>query len=157
MPQHGGYRRPANPAPVSGPGAHSRRTDGQPIRRLPNAGYGENQEFEAMQAGAPLADAAASSPANAVDPQAAAEAVLGQLTGLDAPTQLPDQPVTAGAPAGPGPGMEALGLPLDDRALRKADAQTLSKYLPAMIAAASQEGASPSFRRFVRRVIADLR
>lgn len=66
-------------------------------------------------------------------------------------------PMTAGADAGPGPGMEALGLPRTDRELRKADAQALSKYLPAMIAAASQPNSTPSFRRFVRRLIAELR
>ena len=38
---HGGYRRPTNPSPVSGPGALSRRTDGQqPTQDLPNAKYG---------------------------------------------------------------------------------------------------------------------
>ena len=52
---HGGYRRPTNPAPVSGPGALSRRTDGrQPTRSLPNAKYGENAAFEAAQGAAPM-------------------------------------------------------------------------------------------------------
>ena len=30
MPRHGGYRTPSNPAPVSGPGSLSQRTDGGP-------------------------------------------------------------------------------------------------------------------------------
>ena len=34
-----------------------------------------------------------------------------QAVPLDAPTQRPDEPVTAGAPVGPGPGPEILGLP----------------------------------------------
>lgn len=40
----GGPRRPTNPAPVSGPGAMSKRTDGGPaqkLRDLPDAQYGE--------------------------------------------------------------------------------------------------------------------
>lgn len=153
----GGYRKPSSPAPVSGPGAHSRRTDGQPMRDLPNADYGENATFRELQGGAPLASTAAGSPANAVDPAVAAEQVLSQLTGLGEPSLDPNQPVTAGAAAGAGPGMEALGLPMTDLDERKADARALGPYLPAMIAAASQRGAAPSFKRFVRRLIADQR
>ena len=47
----GGYRQPSNPAPVSGPGALSARTDGgagsskQPIRRIPGQAYGEGKAF----------------------------------------------------------------------------------------------------------------
>jgi len=56
----GGYRQPANPAPVSGPGALSARTDGgpgsatQPIRRIPGVDYGEQQALSEQQAAAPL-------------------------------------------------------------------------------------------------------
>lgn len=92
----GGYQPPAHPAPVSGPGALSQRTDGgagQPIRDWPDAGYGENKSYRAQQAGAPLAQ----SPG------------LPPVIPLDAPSQRPGEPVTAGAPLGPGPGPEALG------------------------------------------------
>lgn len=57
---HGGPRQPANPAPVSGPGALSARTDGgpgskaQPIRVPTGGGYGEAGALEAQQRGAPL-------------------------------------------------------------------------------------------------------
>ena len=38
----GGYRKPQNPAAVSGPGALSKRTDGkQPVVRVPDVPYGE--------------------------------------------------------------------------------------------------------------------
>ena len=56
----GGPRQPANPAPVSGPGALSARTDGgpgsktQPIRKPTGLGYGEAGALEAQQRGAPL-------------------------------------------------------------------------------------------------------
>ena len=49
----GGYRQPANPAPVATPNRN--RTDGgpgnakQPLRRLPDADYGANKEFMAGQ------------------------------------------------------------------------------------------------------------
>jgi hypothetical protein len=55
-----GYRRPANPAPVSGPGSHSRRTDGkQPVMTgTGNGSYGDEQAMEQIQAGAAMGQAA---------------------------------------------------------------------------------------------------
>lgn len=148
---HGGYRKPSKPAAVSGPGVHSRRTDGQPMRDLPNADYGENATFRDLQRGAPLAGGGAptAAPGAAPDPLAA-------LTGLGAPTQVPGQPVTAGADAGPGPGMSALGLPMNPQDEARRDAQALLKYVPAMIIAQSSQDATPAFRRYVRRVLSQL-
>ena len=57
MAERGGYRTPSNPAPVSGPGALSQRTDGGPtqgatyISGLP---YGEGQQTYANQVTAPM-------------------------------------------------------------------------------------------------------
>lgn len=48
----GGYQRPSNPAPVSGPGAMSKRTDGGPVQKLrdlPDAQYGEAATFRDLQ------------------------------------------------------------------------------------------------------------
>lgn len=106
----GGYRRPANPAPVSGPGALSQRTDGrQPIMDLPDAGYGENAEFRTQQAGATM-------PQTQAPPSpAASDTPVGPQ--MNAPDPLsggsirPDEPVTAGADAGAGPGLSDLNLP----------------------------------------------
>jgi hypothetical protein len=59
---HGGYRQPMNPAPVSGPGALSQRTDGgavdgmqQPMQQYTGFEYGENKSLNDQQAGAPMA------------------------------------------------------------------------------------------------------
>ena len=148
---HGGYRRPTNPAPVSGPGALSRRTDGkQPVMDLPNAGYGEQADFHAIQSGAPLAQAPGvpSAPTPAGGPPS--------LTPLDAPTARPGEPVTAGAPMGPGPGPESLGLP-DPNADTPADLQRLRAYLPAFIEMAARPDASQSFRAAVKTMVARLR
>lgn len=90
----GGYQQPSNPAPVSGPGRLSRRTDGGPASQTPppttGMPYGENAELDDIAASAPLA--AASPPS----------------VGFGDPTTAPDEPVTAGNPLGPGPGPEAL-------------------------------------------------
>lgn len=100
----GGYRQPMNPAPVSGPGELSERTDGgavdgmtQPAQRYAGFGYGENLALEEQQAGASMAGTPKTS--------------FADLVALDAPTQRPDEPLTAGINMGEGPGREALNLP----------------------------------------------
>lgn len=106
MAGQGGYQAPSNPAPVSGPGALSRRTDGGPaqqLRELPDAQYGEAATYRSLQQGAPLAqtpgpDQAGQGSAPASDPFAG-------VIPMDAPTMHPDEPVTAGAALGPGPGL----------------------------------------------------
>ena len=101
---HGGYRQPANPAPVSGPGALSQRTDGgakdgmQAPTYMPDLGYGKGGENMANQQAAPLAGTPAPTPAPTVVP-------------LTAPTQRPTEPITAGVDFGPGPGSEAVQVP----------------------------------------------
>lgn len=138
----GGYRQPANPAPVSGPGRLSRRTDGGPQQTrvaMPDAAYGEQQEMQAIQSGAPMvADPGVS--------QGGPGPVGPSPVGLDAPTQRPDEPITAGAPFGPGPGPAGGGDPLSD------DMRIIAKYLPSLEAAANDSAAPQSFRNFVRYV-----
>lgn len=79
--------------PVSGPGPYSQRTDKQPVREPGGLPYGENKALRQQQQAAPMAQAPALPPA----------------TPFDAPTARPDQPVTAGANAGPGPDQSVLG------------------------------------------------
>jgi hypothetical protein len=99
---HGGMRRPSNPAPVSGPGAMSRRTDGQGARYIAGGEYGEGQEMMDLQTSAPMSKAPA-----APRPRTGRQVVSEEMappTPLFAPTERPDEPITAGAPFGPGPG-----------------------------------------------------
>lgn len=101
---HGGSRTPKNPAPVSGPGRLSRRTDGGPQQtqaQMTGLGYGENQEFMDIQSSAPLAAAPSVSNARSGNVPTGRSAAA---TPLFSPTQRPDEPVTAGAPFGPGEG-----------------------------------------------------
>ena len=105
--EHGGYRQPSNPAPVSGPGALSERTDGGAIdgvkpatqspKYMPGLGYGKGGENMANEQSAALAG----------DPTPNIPAPVP----LSAPTQRPNEPITAGVDFGPGPGSEALRLP----------------------------------------------
>lgn len=100
----GGYRQPRNPAPVSLPGALSKRTDGgategmtQPIQNYTGFAYGQNKGLADQQSGAPMAG----------NPYP-----MAGITQLSAPTQRPNEPITSGINSGPGPGTEAMrGLP----------------------------------------------
>jgi hypothetical protein len=103
--QHGGRRTPSNPAPVPMPGALSRRTDGGPSQStvpMTGMGYGENADFNDIQSSAPMA--AAPTVSNARVRRSSPTGQGAAATPLFAPTGFPDEPVTAGAPFGPGPG-----------------------------------------------------
>lgn len=115
--QHGGYRKPANPAPVSGPGAHSARTDGGPAQVMsaaPDQAYGEQktqldaQRVAPMAGQAPLPSAPSAAPPAGGGPQAPPGAPAYGGGAFNAPSARPGEPVTSGAPIGPGPGPEAL-------------------------------------------------
>lgn len=143
----GGYRQPANPAPVSGPGAMSARTDGQPMQDLPNAKYGENADYRELQSGAPLASAQ-----TAMVGGSGRGLDMSQIVGLGEPTTQPETPVTDGAATGDGAGREALGLPRSDK---QEEARALAKWLPVMISVADTDDATPAFKRYVRELIAN--
>jgi hypothetical protein len=89
----------------------------QPKRELPDAKYGENKQFEAAQDVARPTDALALPPAPSPtefgEGQAPAGAdvppQLSELTGFGAPSERPGEPITAGAPLGPGPNKMAMG------------------------------------------------
>lgn len=125
---NGGYRKPANPASVSGPGALSQRTDGGPgakaaAVKLPDAGYGEQKNFQDIQSGAPIGKAgAATSGGQAPTPATPPPP-------LDAPSGRPGEPVTNGAASGAGLGQESLGL-FDPDNMAANDVQYLMRYLP---------------------------
>ena len=104
--QQGGMRTPRNPAPVSAPGALSRRTDGGPQQTNPpmsGMAYGENRDFEEMQSAAPMSASPSAARPRTAKPKAAPQRGM-EATPLFAPTQRPDEPITAGAPFGPGDG-----------------------------------------------------
>ena len=95
--RRGGYRQPNKPAAVATPQG-GQRTDGgpgskkQPLRRLPDADYGQNKAFVAQQQAAPLPVAN-----NQVE-----------SPNIFAPTERPGEPITTGLPIGEGVGPRAL-------------------------------------------------
>jgi len=93
----GGYRKPENPAPISGPGALSQRTDGSPTQSatyMSGMPYGQNtmeQQTAAPMAGRPEMPK------------------IEMPTPLMAPTTRPNEPITSGIDRGDGPGSSVLG------------------------------------------------
>lgn len=107
---HGGDRQPRNPAPTSGPGAASRRTDGgpgsarQPIRRIPGQPFGQGQALMQQQSAAPMQANGTRGPADTAAGPGGLEATLRE--GVFGPSRRPNEPATAGAPMGPGAGAD---------------------------------------------------
>lgn len=121
-------------AAMSPPGAMSQRTDMQPqaAMQIPDAAYGEQQDYQQIQGGAPMAG----------------QPAMPMPSPLTAPTGRPNEPITAGAPVGDGPGLEAL--PTDS--VYKQDMRMIAKYLPQFEAMAADEATPEAFRLFVRFV-----
>lgn len=130
--------------PVSGPGKFSERTDKaveNANQALPNAGYGEQKAYQEQQGGAAMSQSAPDFASMFGNP-------ASRVVGLGEPSMQAGTPVTAGAAMGAGPGMEALGLP--DQ--QKVDLQSLVPYLPVMEFMANQPGASWAMRNRIREV-----
>ena len=127
MAQQGGYRQPSNPAPVSGPGALSKRTDGGAIegmskptqgpKYMSGLGYGKGGNMEQQQGATMVGNPVPSFAPPAVP--------------LSAPTQRPNEPITQGVDVGPGAGSEAM-LPMNNTFVKPASAtmQRLAQFDP---------------------------
>jgi hypothetical protein len=95
---------PMNPlAGPSGPSKFSTRTD---KLTMGSTSYGEGVETAAIKSGAPLSTTPDVRPARGGDVREAA--TQAPVTELFAPTERPDEPITAGIDRGAGPGASAL-------------------------------------------------
>lgn len=133
--------------PVSGPGAYSKRTDtavSNANNSLPNAGYGEAKAYEEQRTGAPVAQ---SGGAPAISLADMFQGMGQDVVPLGADSTQPDVPVTDGASAGPGAGLEALGSGAPDPGL-----QRQKMYLPVWEFLANQPGSSDSARNLIRQI-----
>ena len=104
----------------AGPGKYSTRTDNL---QMGSIAYGEGVETAAIKSGAPLAKTGDVKGMPSSEVRAAAQ---GPITELYAPSQRPDEPITAGIAMGPGPGPEVLGMQPHQETL----SQILAKMLP---------------------------
>ena len=108
-----------------------RNGKGQKVQTAPGQTYGKALEQEEAQKVAPLPQ------------QPVPRMAPGSQGGLTRPTERPRQPITAGAPVGPGGGPTGAVEELSER---------LRTYLPILETKAAQPDASANFRMFVRRV-----
>jgi hypothetical protein len=130
-----------NPANVSATGGNGQ--SGQPKRYISGMPYGQGQALMQQQAGAPMQQAP-QSPAPAMSQ--ASLASLPQITPITDPTQLPEQPITDGAPVGPGANSVAN---LPQPASSDPDIEMAREYYPLLQFWASQPGASQSTKDYV--------
>jgi hypothetical protein len=117
----GGFRPTApqnNPANVSATGGAG-QSGTQPARYISGMPYGQGQEMMTQQMSAPMAG-----PNQAVSAMPLDMAAMAAVTPLTAPTERPNEPLTAGMDFGMGPGSEALNLPAE---------RSLSDILASMI------------------------
>ena len=135
-------------AGTSGPGKFSKRTD----MDMGSIAYGEGVETKAIQQGAPMAQTPDVRAARASEVRAAAEQV--PVTPLFAPSQRPDEPITAGIPMGAGPGPEVLGI--NNNLDTQEDKDRMISYLPALEVMAASPNSSQAFRNYVRMLRANL-
>jgi hypothetical protein len=102
----GGFRptapqnNPMNINPMGGNGQSGMNTD------YTGFAYGQNKAINEQRKAAPITPSAPTSQVGM-----ARELVQEPLIPLDAPTQRPDEPITAGVDIGAGPGSEVLNLP----------------------------------------------
>lgn len=132
---------PMNPrAGVSGPGKFSVRTD---KLEMGSKAYGEGKATQEIKSGAPLAKTADTRPAPA--------SAMGQpVTPLYAPTERPNEPVTAGIDQGAGVGSDALMVnqPADYTNFNA----NIQSYTPVLSYIASLQNTSPETRRAIRQL-----
>jgi len=140
----GGYQRPRNPAPVSGPGAMSKRTDGRPsvdnarqaAQYISGQEYGEGKVINEIAQSAPLA--AAPDAGSAPTPE------MRRPIPISEPSMYPDEPVTNGLPFGPGAGPEVLS-PMQNIDGMQPSVDDVADIIKAMYIATP----SPELRRLV--------
>ncbi len=149
----GGMRPTApqnNPMNVNGRGGNG-QSGTQAARYVSGLPYGEGQALMATQEAAPLA--AAPSIEQSGMPSGLASAAASQpVIGLNEPSARPDEPITAGAPLGPGPGMEALGPTVSQKFETQLieDNRKLLEFLPSLESMANDPSSSTTFRGFIQ-------
>lgn len=123
---------PMNINPMGGNG----QSGTQAAKYIPGLGYGEGQATMAQQKAAPMA----------ATPKASASPLLD----LMAPTARPNEPVTAGAAMGAGPGTEALTLPSMANDQNDPDLEMVRRYFPVLEYWANQPDTSQATKDYVQ-------
>lgn len=78
---------------------------------------------------------------------------LSGLTSMGAPSERPEEPITAGMPFGPGAGSTQASLVAG---MTPEQAERMRSYLPVLVLLASQDNADPQTKKFVRQLRGEL-
>jgi len=160
MAEQGGYRKPKNPAAVSGPARMSRRTDGQPSednmkqakRYISGGDYGEGKELMEIQGGAPMAKAPGVPEAMAAPAAPVMPAIpRSEVPDIFAPSQKPSEPITSGIASGPGIGPEGLGA-VSPNLPSPEDTQKARAMYALLMRASQSPNASQATRELARKI-----
>jgi hypothetical protein len=112
---------------VSGPSKFAKRTDKntskQPMRYMSGGTYGSGG-LMTEQSGAPMAG----KPNTSIPNVAYSPSMMESVVPLSAPTQRPDEPLSAGMSFGAGPGSEVLDLPMPEKPSLQNVLSELMKY-----------------------------
>jgi hypothetical protein len=111
----------------------------QAAKYIPGMAYGEGQATMAQQKAAPMAASPATPTPSSVTP-----------LDLLAPTTRPNEPVTAGAAMGAGPGPEALNLPSTAGGQADPDLEMVRRYFPVLEYWANQPDTSQATKDYVQ-------
>lgn len=132
--QNSGGNRPTadqnNPMKVSGVGGNGQ--SGQAAMRYTGMPYGQGQALMQQQQAATMSKPMPAVTTASGSPTARGLRTLADIPQLTDPTQFPDQPVTAGANAGPGPGTEALQIPSNMTPDNSQFNRTIDSYYPVL-------------------------
>jgi hypothetical protein len=133
---------------VSGTGGAG--TDGQPVRYMAGGEYGEGKENLELQTAQKMNKSGVDVSAPSAGSIRSAVSQNQDVIPLDAFTNNPNEPVSAGAAMGDGPGAGALSSSLMLNAQNDEDIARLAAHLPVYRQIAEGPNSSASFKNWVR-------
>ena len=126
-------------------------TDGQPVRYMSGGEYGEGKENLELQTSAMMNKSGVGTTDSVASRQMRMPSGGNQdVIRLDAFTNNPDEPVSAGAAIGDGPGAGALSSSLMLNAQNDQDIAKLAAHLPVYRQIAEGPNSSAAFKNWVR-------
>ena len=136
---------PANINPFGGNGQSGNGT--QAPTYIPGLGYGQGKATMEQQKSAKLAGPAPT--ARPAAPTMSRSMPMGEVRPLTAPSDRPDEPITAGVDFGPGPGSESLMMPQPQPVVNDPDLNLVREYFPVIELWASQVDTSQGTKDYV--------
>lgn len=136
---------PANINPLGGNGQSGNGT--QAPKYIPGMGYGQGQATMRQQEGAPMAGSTPTP--KAPTPNVARSMPMTEVRPLTAPSDRPEEPITAGVDFGPGPGSESLMMPRQEEVINDPDLNLVREYFPVIELWAEQVDTSQGTKDYV--------